>query len=149
MTNTRRFNAEMLNDPLFVGFDRILNRMQAQTPGQSNYPPYNIVKVEENSYAIELAVAGFEEHELDIELKDGILYVAGEKEVEDDEETQYLHKGISNRTFRRSFTLSDTIVVKGANLDHGLLIINLENVIPEEKKPRKIAIGGEQQFLHE
>lgn len=145
--NARRLTADLLNDPFFIGFDRVLNRMHQQTPGQSNYPPYNIVKVDENSYAIELAVAGFEEHELDIQLKEGVLYVEGEKETENDEETQYLHKGISNRTFRRSFTLSDTIVVKGANLDHGLLIVNLENVIPEEKKPRKIAIGGEDKKL--
>ena len=150
MTNaTRRFNADMFNDPLFVGFDRILNRMHSTTPGQThNYPPYNIVKVDEDNYAIELAVAGFVESEIDIEIKEGILYVLGEKATKE-EETDYLHKGISARAFHRSFTLSDTIVVRGADLQQGILTINLENIIPEEKKPRKIAIGGDKTLLAE
>jgi len=137
--NTRSFRADMLNDPLFIGFDRMIERMRDQTPGQTNYPPYNIAKIDDDNYAIELAVAGFGEDELDIELKDGVLYIEGTKK--DDEERTYLHKGISARGFRRSFTLSDTIVVRGAHFKDGILTVQLENVIPEEKKPRKIAIG--------
>lgn len=146
MTNTTRFTADLLNDPFFIGFDRILDRMHEATPGQGNYPPYNIVKVDEDNYVIELAVAGFKQDELDVELKEGVLYIEGKK-GEQDENTQYLHKGISARHFRRSFTLSDTIVVKGADYHDGILVINLENVIPEEKKPRKIAIGDKKGFL--
>jgi molecular chaperone IbpA len=147
MTNNRRFTAELLNDPFFIGFDRVLDRMKDATPGQNNYPPYNIVKVDEDNYAIEIAVAGFNDDEIDIELKDGVLNVEGKKG--ENEEGKYLHKGISARAFRRSFTLSDTIVVRGADLNQGILTIDLENVIPEEKKPRKIAIGnGEKQLLN-
>jgi len=138
MTNARRFTADLLNDPFFIGFDRVLDRMRDATPGQTNYPPYNIVKVDEDNYAIELALAGFKSDELDVELKDGILSVEGRK---DEDDAKYLHKGISARHFRRTFTLSDTIVVRGADFVDGVLTIELENVIPEEKKPRKIAIG--------
>lgn len=144
--NTRRFTADMFNDPLFVGFDRLVNRMHQATPGQTNnYPPYNIVKIDEYNYSIELAVAGFVENEIDVEVKDGTLSVIGEKNGI--EEGEYLHKGISARTFHRSFTLSDTIVVRGANMEQGILKIDLENVIPEEKKPRKIDIGKKDKSL--
>ena len=148
MNAPRRFNANLVNDPLLIGFDRLLDRMHQQTPGQtnSNYPPYNIIKVDEDNYAIELAVAGFFENEIDVEVKEGVLFVEGKKQEGD--KGEYLHKGISARAFRRSFTLSDTIVVRSADLSQGILTIDLENVIPEEKKPRKIAIGStEQQVL--
>lgn len=136
---TRTFTADMLNDPFFIGFDRLVDRMRATTPGQSNYPPYNIVKVEDNHYELQLAIAGFTQDDLDVELKDGVLTVEGKKSDED--EKTYLHKGISARQFRRTFTLADTIVVNGADLADGILTVKLENVIPEEKKPRKILIG--------
>ena len=147
MTNARRFTADLLNDPLFIGFDRVLDRMREATPGQNNYPPYNIVKTDEDHYAIELALAGFKDDEISIEVKDGVLSVEGRKD-EEETETKYLHKGISARHFRRTFTLSDTIVVRDADFVNGILTIGLENVIPEEKKPRKIAIGrSEKQLL--
>lgn len=143
---TRRINASMLNDPMFIGLDKILNKMHASTPGQTNnYPPYNIIKVDENNYTIDIAVAGFLEDEINIEVREGVLHVEGKKE--DQEEVHYLHKGISTRSFCRSFTLSDTIVVRGADLSHGMLYIDLENVIPEEKKPRKIPIGNTEKEL--
>lgn len=145
MNATRRFTADMLNDPFFIGIDRVFDRMHQQTPGQGNYPPYNIAKVDDDHYVIEIAVAGFIESELDVEVKDGVLFVEGKKE--DDDQTEYLHKGISARQFKRSFTLSDTIVVKGAAYNNGILTIDLENVIPEEKKPRKIKISGETELL--
>ena len=148
--NTRRFTADLLNDPFFIGFDRVLDRMHQQIPGQTNYPPYNIVKVDDDNYHIEIAVAGFTRDELDVELKEGVLSIKGKK---GDKETDgsYLHRGISARHFCRTFTLSDTIVVRGADYEDGILTIELENVIPEEKKPRKIAIGGssEPEFLQE
>ena len=144
--NTRTLNASMLNDPFFIGFDRMIERMREQTPGQSNYPPYNIVKTDENFYELQLAVAGFTQDDLDIEVKDGVLTVEGKKDTE--EERTYLHKGISARAFRRTFTLSDTIIVSGADLTDGILTVSLENVIPEEKKPRKIEIGSGVELLH-
>lgn len=140
MTNAQRMTADLLNDPFFIGFDRVLHKMQNSTPGQTNYPPYNIVKLDEDRYTIELAVAGFEEDEIDVSIKEGVLEVIAEKITHRDE-GEYLHKGISARAFRRAFTLSDTIIVNGADLVNGILSIELENVIPEEKKPRKINIG--------
>lgn len=146
--NTRTFRADMLNDPFFIGFDRMIDRMREQTPSQANnYPPYNIVKTDENFYELQLAIAGFTQDDLDIEVKDGVLTIEGKKEGAD--EKNYIHKGISARAFRRTFTLSDTIVINGADLTDGILTVELENVIPEEKKPRKIEIGGRnQELLH-
>jgi len=141
MTRTK-FNAADLNDPLFIGFDRMLDRMNSVNTAHrntSNYPPYNIVKVDENNFTIELALAGFKDEDIEITLKDGVLYVEG-NQGENDEKT-YLHRGLSARSFRRSFTIADTIVVNGADFVNGILTISLENVIPEEKKPRKIAIN--------
>ena len=145
--NTRRFTTDMLNDPFFIGFDRMIDRMREQTPGQTNYPPYNIVKTDENFYELQLAIAGFNKDDLDVELKDGTLTIEGKKETGD--ERNYIHKGISARHFRRTFTLSDTMVTHGADLIDGILTIELENVIPEEKKPRKIDInrGGREPEL--
>lgn len=145
MTNARRFTADLINDPFFIGFDRMLDRMKDATPGQNNYPPYNIVKVDDDNYVIELALAGFNDEEIEIEVKDGVLSVEGRKDEET--ETKYLHKGISARHFRRTFNLADTIVVGGAEMNNGILTIELENVIPEEKKPRKIAISRAPELL--
>jgi|14_taG_2_1085336.scaffolds.fasta_scaffold00817_3 molecular chaperone IbpA len=140
------------NDPFMVGFDRIFDRMHTLNLShqkQSNYPPYNIVKKDDEVYVVEIAVAGFKQSEIDITLEDGVLKVVGEKETEDTTDT-FIHKGIGARDFIRSFTLSDTIVVQSADLTSGILSITLENVIPEEKKPRRIEIGSsETVFLQE
>jgi molecular chaperone IbpA len=134
-----------------IGFDRVFNRLhqvgkQAQTQG---YPPYNILKTDENCYQIEVAVAGFSQDEIEIEVKEGNLIVNGKQG--DKTDVEYLHKGIAGRTFSRSFTISDDVVVKGADLQNGILFIFLEHVIPEEKKPRKIEIGqvSDKQLLTE
>lgn len=144
---------ELRSDPFLVGFDRIFDRMHTintlQTK-QSNYPPYNIVKKDDDFYVVEIAVAGFLQDEIDITLEDGVLKVTGEKKYEGEDSTVFIHKGIGARDFQRSFTLSDTIVVQGADLSNGILSISLENVIPDEKKPRRIEIGsGESVFLQE
>lgn len=150
MTNatvSRRLTADLLNDPFFIGFDRLLNKVQTPQGQTNNYPPYNIIKTEENWYELQVAIAGFKEDDLDIEIKDGLLSVKGNK-VEEDTIYEYIHKGISARSFQRTFTLADTIVVRAADLKDGILTIELENVIPEEKKPRKIEIGrAEKQLL--
>ena len=142
MTRTK-FNAAALNDPLFIGFDRMLERMNSVDTvhrNTSNYPPYNIVKVDEDNFTIELALAGFKDEDIDVTLKDGVLYVEGNQG--DNDEKTYLHRGLSARSFRRSFTIADTMVVNRADFVNDILTISLENVIPEEKKPRKIAINN-------
>ena len=125
-----------------IGFDRMFDRLfddALQTT--SNYPPYNIVKTGEDKYAIEIAVAGFSRDDIEIETKENILTIRSiEKKEEVVDAIKYLHKGISNRAFKRSFTLSDDLVITGADLTNGMLYIEMERIIPEEKKPRLIAI---------
>ena len=139
-------------DPLMVGFDRIFDRMHTLNTvqgKQSNYPPYNIIKKGDSLYEVEIAVAGFLKSEITIELEDGVLTVTGKREPLNDG-IDFIHKGIAERDFTRKFTLSDTIEVRGADLNSGILSIVLENVIPEHKKPRTIAIGNsEAQLLTE
>lgn len=139
------------NDPFFVGFDRIFDRVNAASKltTAQKYPPYNIVKTDESHYLIELAVAGFGEDDLDIELHDGLLTICGN--VQSSTEDNYVYKGIANRSFERRFTLADTVHVEGVELHQGILTVKLKNVIPEEKKPRKILIGkaSEKQLLTE
>lgn len=125
-----------------VGFDRlfdVLDRQFANSPNSGTYPPYNIIKTSEDSYQIELAVAGFREDELDITVKDYVLSVTGEQK-RDEDTTNYLHKGISARNFVRTFTLGEHVEVKGATVQNGLLIIDLEREVPEEAKPKRISI---------
>lgn len=134
-----------------VGFDEMFNRLQTiNQNSQGGYPPYNIIKDGDEKYAVEVAVAGFSQEDIVVELKEGNLIVSGKKSK--DEETNFIHKGIGTRAFTRTFTLSDDVVVKGADLTNGILVIELERIIPEEKKPRKIEIGvnqSEKQFLSE
>jgi molecular chaperone IbpA len=136
-TATRRINADLLNDPFFIGFDNLFNKVSKPTI-QTNYPPYNIIKTKENWYELQLAIAGFKIEDLDIEFKDGVLTIKGNKS---DTTHEYIHKGISTRSFERSFTLVNTIVVRAADLTDGILTIQLENIIPDEKKAHKIMIG--------
>ena len=151
MTNTRKYTTELLNDPFFVGFDRMFDKMHNMNRvNTSNYPPYNLIKADEYTYLIELAVAGFDEEDFDVELHDGVLTIKAE--VSDNElETTYLYKGIAARSFVRKFTIADTIQVEGASLHQGMLTIRLRNVIPDEKKPKTIPIGKEKmkEFLRE
>lgn len=124
-----------------IGFDRLFNEMgRTWANGRNdNYPPYNIAQLDDTHYVIEVAVAGFEEDELDVELKDQNLVVKGTKEKKESEIT-YAHKGISTRNFERIFTLNPDIQVRAATVKNGILAIALEHVIPEEQKPKKIAI---------
>lgn len=131
-----------------VGFDRMANMIDtaSRLDGAQGYPPYNIERVDENAFAIEVAVAGFTEDELEIETKEGLLTIAGKKsEPEDSGEKEYLHRGIAQRGFIRRFQLADHVLVTGARLDHGVLRIDLLRELPEAKKPRKIEIGTPQE----
>ena len=124
-----------------VGFDRLfneLNRTFANSKTDGNYPPHNIVQIDETHYAIQLAVAGFTEEDLDIEFKENVLTIRGEQKQKD--EYEYLHRGISARNFTRHFTLADNVEVKGATVINGILAISLEHIVPEEQKAKKIAI---------
>ncbi|MEE4213401.1 MAG: Hsp20 family protein [Parvularcula sp.] len=125
-----------------VGFDRLFNELfdglsKAETTG---YPPYNIEIVDENEYRITVAVAGFTEDELDIEVTDRSLRITGSRSQEE-AERKFLHQGIAGRSFERRFQLADHLKVRGATLENGLLNIELQREIPEAMKPRKISIG--------
>ena len=127
---------------LFIGFDPILNeleRIHSAGRSQDNYPPHNVVKVDDENFVIELAVAGFSEEDISVEVKDGILIVKGQK---DDEDREFAHKGISSRKFEKSFRLSEFVVIDGANLVNGILVVNARVEVPEERRPRKIEIGS-------
>ena len=124
-------------------FDRLFGALDHPNPNPNNkqgYPPYNIRKDGETKYFIEMAVAGLSEEDLEVELKEGILSVQS-KPLNEEDETTYVHRGIAKRTFERNFTLSEDIIVKGCDLNNGMLIVELEKVIPEEKRARLIPIG--------
>lgn len=127
-----------------VGFDRMASMIDsaARLDGAQGYPPYNIERVGDDRFAIEIAVAGFGEDDLDIELKENLLTVAGKKtQSEESDGREFLHRGIAERGFIRRFQLADHVVVTGADLVNGMLRIDLRRELPEAAKPRKIEIG--------
>ena len=127
-------------DSIFEEFDRMLESTERYN---SNYPPYNIRKINENDYKIEVALAGYSKDDIELELKDSTLTVrnkAKEKIVNEDS-NGVIHKGISTRQFERAFTISEDIKVKNAGLNNGLLNIDLERIVPEEKRARLISIN--------
>lgn len=134
-----------------IGFDRFAPLFSSLLGGDNTaptYPPYNIETHGEDKYSIKVAVAGFSEHELDIAVEKGVLTVSGDKGYkEDKEEHQFLYRGIANRVFKRKFNLTENVEVTGANLEHGLLTINLVKEIPETMKPKKIAINQEVETI--
>lgn len=128
-----------------VGFDRLFSMLdQMNGPEVANsYPPYNIERTGENAYRISIAVAGFTDRDIAIEVKENVLAVRGEKQVQDDDKkAEVLYQGIAARTFERRFQLADHVQVTGASLDSGLLHIDLVREIPEAKKPRLIPISA-------
>ena len=137
--------------PSTVGFDRLLSTLDEalNIPEKvlTSYPPYNIAKISEDKYAIELAVAGFKREEIDITLEDNKLTVQGNAKKDEDGNKTYYHRGIALRNFTRVFTLADTVVVNSADLVDGMLVVELQNIIPENKKPRKISLGSTQKVL--
>jgi molecular chaperone IbpA len=130
-----------------VGFDGLFNRLNTMDTAQSGYPPYNIRKLNDLQYVVELALAGFSKSDIEVEVTDGTLTIrsttAKDDGADNDEnnEINFVHRGIAKRTFSRAFQLSDDIIVQSADLQDGMLIVNLERVIPDEKKPRLIPIG--------
>jgi len=137
-------------DKYMIGYDHMLEKFYDlnEQIGKviPNWPPYNIRKIEENKYIIEMAVAGFGSQDIEVTLDDSILRVKGSTESQfptQGEKGEVLYKGIADRTFVRDFTLADTIEVKNAELVNGMLRLFLENVIPESKKPKKIEVKAE------
>ncbi len=132
--------------PLFrstIGFDRLTRLVDAATRVDNSaltYPPYNIEKTNEDSYRLSMAVAGFAPEEIDLTVQENSLLVTG-KAKKEDENGRYLHRGIARRAFERRFSLADHIKVVGANLENGMLHVDLAREVPEAAKPRKIAIG--------
>jgi molecular chaperone IbpA len=135
--------------PQFVGFDNIFNELERLVDGtaptrNTSFPPHNIIKLDDNRYVVEMAVAGFGQDEVDVEIHDGTLIVKGEKK--DQTEVDYLYRGIATRSFTKSIRLSESIEVRGAQFKDGILKIALENIIPEHKKPRKVEFSKELNF---
>jgi len=137
--------------PISVGFDRLFSTMEEMDRIFGNtkapsYPPYSILKLDDFTYEIQIAVAGFSSEDIDIETSQNKLIVSGfakKPEVE----PVYLHHGLANRDFKHIYTLSDISVVRSANIVNGILKINIENIIPEERKPKKILIGNTDKKL--
>ena len=122
-------------------FDRLLGPSTQHVTNNQGFPPYNIRKDGDIKYFIEMAVAGLSEEDLEVELKESVLQIRSKQSTTEDE-ANYVHRGIAKRTFERSFTLSDDIVVKGCDLTNGMLTVALEKIIPEEKRARLIPIGN-------
>lgn len=125
-----------------VGFDRLVEQLEkAKTDSASNWPPYNIESTGEDSWRIELAVAGFKTDELTLEVNQNLLTVTGRKTANDDAERRYVHRGLAERDFERRFQLADYVLVTNAGLENGLLTVDLKRELPEAMKPRRIEIA--------
>lgn len=131
----------------FVGFDTMIDELDRISRHSSDsFPPHNILKVDEDKYLIEMAVAGFSESELDVQVKERTLTVKGKHE---DRGREYIHKGVSTKRFERQFRLSEYVEVTGAQFKDGLLSINLEVIVPDSKLPRKININSEEKSIEQ
>jgi len=133
----------------FIGFDHIFDQLESiHKHAKDTYPPHNVVKEEELKFTLEMAVAGFKEEHIDIEVNDGVLTIKGDRPARRDQ-NKYVHKGISARNWKKSFRLSEYTEVIGADLKDGILTVDLEVVLPEEKQPRKISIGNNEESIND
>jgi molecular chaperone IbpA len=134
-----QFAMDLFNDPFFIGFNRELGRLNtAHKTNSQSYPPYDLLKLDEDTYRISLAIAGFSKEDIDVSVDNGTLIIKGEiVEVTD---AEIVHKGIAARKFTRTFALGEYMEVTGADLKDGMLHINVDRIVPEEKKPRTIKI---------
>ena len=126
-----------------IGIDRLFDRIvnQIDSAASTNYPPYDIVRTGDETYEIRVAVAGFVQADIDVEFNNGTLIVKGEKATEQGAEVEYLHHGISGRSFIRTFSVAEYVEVKDAVLADGILTVKLERLVPESQKPKKIAVS--------
>ncbi len=133
----------------FLGFDHIFDQLDnIHLHAKDTYPPHNVVKEGEMKYTLEMAVAGFTKEHIDIEVKDHILTIKGDRPARR-EQSKYVHKGISARNWNKSFRLSEYTEVTGADLTDGILTVGLEVVLPEEKRPRKISITKNEELIND
>ena len=141
MTQLQRFDTTALNRAL-VGFDRIFDDMERRFANsvQTNYPPYNIARLQENLYEIEIAVTGFSKDEISVTVEADKLIIVGENKETTDITVEYLHRGLALRDFERTFTLADHMKIRSAEIKNGVLTIRIEREIPEEMKPRVIDV---------
>jgi len=146
MTNSVHFTTQDLA-PLYrnsIGVDKLFENMfarnQSHVSGDTNYPPYNIIAVAEDQYIIEIAVAGFSEENINLTVHNKQLIVKGEQ-VKEEVDVNYLHRGIGKRKFKRVFELADYVEVQGAEINNGILVVNLERIVPDSAKPKEIKIG--------
>jgi len=128
----------IFNDPFFLGFGDQFVRWETNKKTTSSFPPYNVKKVDEDNYIVELAVAGYDREDIDVTVDKDTLIIKSERE--NDEKSEYLHKGIAGRNFTQTFTLGEYMTVKSAYLDNGLLTVKIERELPESAKPRQIKI---------
>ena len=130
--------------PLSVGFDDVFNHFESMFDydmiNVSNYPPYNIVKTGDNKYDVEVALAGFNKKDINVSVENGMLTIDSKEDKSKDKDGEVIHKGISKRYFKKSFTISDDVEVKGAELKNGMLRVSMEKIIPESKKLKTIDI---------
>lgn len=134
-----QFGLDLFNDPFFIGFNRELSRLNnAHKVNSQSYPPYDLIKLDEDTYRLSIAVAGFTKEDIDVSVDNGTLIIKGENtEIAD---AEVVHKGIASRKFTRSFALGEYMEVTGAEMKDGMLHINVDRIIPEEKKPKSIKI---------
>ena len=130
---------DLFNDPFFIGFNRELGRLNtAHKTNTTSYPPYDLLKLDEDTYRLSLAVAGFTKDDIDVSVDNRTLIIKGE--IVDVIDAEVVHKGIASRKFTRSFALGEYMEVTGADLKDGMLHINVDRIVPEEKKPKSIKI---------
>jgi len=131
-----------------VGFDHVLNEIDSlfKNPSADKYPPHNIIRLNENQYIVELAIAGFKKEDVEITVEKSVLVIKGFVPVTTDSTVEYIYKGIGTRAFTKTIKLADTVVVRGAEFKDGILRVGLENVVPEEQKPRKVEIVEKLSF---
>ena len=131
---------DLFKDPFFIGFNREMERLSnvQLAARQASYPPYDLVKLDDDTYKLSLAVAGFSKDDIDVSVDNGTLIVKGE--LDEETESEVVHKGIANRKFTRTFALGEYMEVTGAEMKNGMLNIDIERIVPEEKKPKAIKI---------
>lgn len=146
MTNSKTLTLRSFDVPQLhkfgIGFDNMFDELMRVSSLQtnSNYPPHNVIKTGDDTVTIEVAVAGFAEGEIDIALDKRLLTITGARKREEDATREYLHRGISSRDFKHTFTLAEHVEVKSASIRDGILAVYLEREVPEEAKPKTIAI---------
>jgi molecular chaperone IbpA len=135
-----KYAMDLFNDPFFIGFNRELSRLNtAHKTNSQSYPPYDLLKLDEDTYRLSLAIAGFTKDDLKISVDNGTLIIKGE--IVEITDAEVVHKGIAGRKFVRSFALGEYMEVTGAEMKDGMLHINIDRVVPEEKKPKEILIN--------